>query len=140
MERLEDADDLYFDAISQIQMPSWTNGHVALVGDACFAPSLLAGQGSALAMAASYILAGELKRADGDHRAAFAAYERMLQPLMGKKQQAARSFAGSFAPKTELGIFLRNRITRWLAQPFVIKLFMGTLLSDPFPLPNYQSV
>ena len=40
----------YFDAVSQIRMPSWTRGRVALVGDAAACPSLLAGQGSALAM------------------------------------------------------------------------------------------
>ncbi len=134
---LDGADDLYFDAVSQICMDSWTRDRVALIGDACFAPSLLAGQGSALAMAAAYILAGELKAASGDHRTAFAAYEKMLQPLLKKKQRAARSFAGSFAPRTELGIFLRNQITRLMTQPFVAKLFMRGLLTDPLPLRDY---
>src|SRR5262249_5873988 len=133
---LDDADDLYFDAVSQIQMDSWAQGRVALVGDACFAPSLLAGQGSALAMAAAYILAGELRNADGDHHIAFSAYEKMLQPLMAKKQRAARSFAGSFAQKTEFGIFLRNHVTRLMTRPFIARLFMGTLLTDPLPLPS----
>ena len=85
------------------------------------------------------ILAGELKQADGDYRAGFRAYEQMLQPLMAKKQRAARSFASSFAPKTSFGIYFRNRITRLMTQPFVAKLFMGTLLTDPLPLPNYSS-
>jgi 2-polyprenyl-6-methoxyphenol hydroxylase-like FAD-dependent oxidoreductase len=136
---LDEADDLYFDAVSQIHMESWTKGRIALIGDACFAPSLLAGQGSALAMAAAYILAGELKTAAGDHRSAFAAYERMLQPFMARKQRAARSFARSFAPRTEFGIVLRNQITRLMTQPFVAKLFMGRLLTDPLPLPDYAS-
>jgi 2-polyprenyl-6-methoxyphenol hydroxylase-like FAD-dependent oxidoreductase len=136
---LEDANDLYFDAVSQIQMSSWAQGRVALIGDACFAPSLLAGQGSALAMAAAYILAGELRNADGDHHLAFSGYERMLQPLLARKQRAARNFAGSFAPKTEFGIFLRNHITRLMTRPFIVRLFMGTLLTDPLPLPSYPS-
>ena len=136
---LDGADDLYFDAVSQIHMDSWTKGRVALVGDACFAPSLLAGQGSALAMAAAYVLAGELKTASGDHRAAFAAYEKMLQPFMARKQRAARSFARSFAPKTEFGIVLRNQITRLMTHPFIAKLVMGGMLSDPLPLPDYVS-
>ena len=136
---LANADDLYFDAVSQIQMGSWAQGRVALIGDACFAPSLLAGQGSALAMAAAYILAGELRKAEGNYHMAFSAYEKMLQPLLAKKQRVARSFAGSFVPKTEFGIFLRNHITRLMTRPFIVKLFMGTLLTDSLPLPSYPS-
>jgi 2-polyprenyl-6-methoxyphenol hydroxylase-like FAD-dependent oxidoreductase len=138
LEVLDDVDDLYFDAVSQIHMDTWVKNRVALIGDACFAPSLLAGQGAALAMTAGYILAGELKKADGDYRAGFHAYEQMLQPLMAKKQRAARSFAGSFAPRTSFGIHLRNHVTRLMTRPFIVKLFMGGLLTDPLTLPAYQ--
>ena len=76
LDALEDVDDLYFDRISQIEMREvdglWTRERVTLVGDAAFCVSLLGGQGSALAMTAAYILAGELHRAAGDHRRAFA--------------------------------------------------------------------
>ena len=64
---------------------------MALVGDACSCPSLLAGQGSALAMLGAYILAGELKRAAGDHQVAFSEYERTLRRFIEKKQRAAES-------------------------------------------------
>jgi 2-polyprenyl-6-methoxyphenol hydroxylase-like FAD-dependent oxidoreductase len=136
-EALDGADDLYFDAVSQIQMPSWVQGRVAVVGDACFGPSLLAGQGSSLAMGAAYILAGELAKVNGDYGIAFKRYEDMLRPVMEGKQRAARSFAGSFAPKTRWGIYLRNRITALMSQPFVAKFFMGKLLTDPIALPDY---
>lgn len=135
---LDRTEDLYFDAVSQICMNSWVHNRVALIGDACFAPSLLAGQGSALAMAAAYILAGELKKADGDYRTGFRAYEQMLQPFMAKKQRAARKLAGSFAPRTSFGIYFRNQITRIMTRPFIVKLFMGGLLTDPFTLPTYH--
>lgn len=82
LKALDDTDDLYFDSISQIRMPSWTAGRVALVGDACSCPSLLAGQGASLAMGAAYVVAGELKKAEGHHRVAFKAYENILQPVM----------------------------------------------------------
>ena len=59
---LDRAEDLYFDPVAQIKMPSWSRGRVALVGDAAFCVSLMAGQGSALAMTAAYVLAGELAR------------------------------------------------------------------------------
>jgi 2-polyprenyl-6-methoxyphenol hydroxylase-like FAD-dependent oxidoreductase len=138
LKALEDCEDLYFDTVSQISMPSWAAGRIALVGDAGFGPSLLAGQGSSLAMAAAYILAGELKKADGDYRIAFKAYEDILQPVMTVKQRAARRFAGSFAPKTRLGTFIRNHVTRLMTTPFVAKLFMGRLLTDPLALPDYD--
>ncbi|WP_244482735.1 hypothetical protein [Mesorhizobium sp. Root102] len=57
--------ELYFDSVSQIRMNSWSQGRIALTGDAAFCLSLLAGQGSALAMISAYVLAGELFRADG---------------------------------------------------------------------------
>jgi 2-polyprenyl-6-methoxyphenol hydroxylase-like FAD-dependent oxidoreductase len=139
LKALDGCDELYFDSVSQIRMPSWTAGRVTLVGDACSCPSLLAGQGTSLAMGAAYILAGELKKAAGDYRVAFETYEEMLQPVMAGKQRAAVSFAGSFAPKTRLGIFIRNELTRLMTQPSFAKLFIGRrLLTDPLALPNYD--
>ena len=73
LERLDDASDFYFDSVSQIRMEQWSEGRVSLSGDAAFAPSLLAGQGSSLAMVAAYILAGELKEANGNYETAFKA-------------------------------------------------------------------
>lgn len=35
------ASDLFFDTVSQIRMPMWSSGRVALVGDAAFAPSFM---------------------------------------------------------------------------------------------------
>ena len=65
---MESTDEVYFDRVSQIRMDTWSQGRVGLVGDAAFCPSLLAGQGAALAMTAAYVLAGELgangRRAD----------------------------------------------------------------------------
>lgn len=135
--RMDQSEDLYFDSVSQIVMKSWTKARVALVGDACFCPSLLAGQGAALAMAAAYILAGELAKAGGNHQIAFPAYEQMLRPLMDSKQHAARRFAASFAPRTRIGIFLRNRATELMTHSWVAERFMGRLLSDTLNLPDY---
>ena len=133
---LEDCDDLYFDRVSQIHMDAWSKGRVALVGDAAFCASLLAGQGSALAMGAAYVLSGELGRA-GAPEAAFQRYEALLRPLLATKQQAARQFASGFAPKTWWGVLLRNQITKAFAIPFVAKMAMGSSLIDRVDLPDY---
>lgn len=131
------ADTLYFDSVSQIEMPKWSHGRVALVGDGAFAPSLLAGQGSALAMTSAYVLAGELAAAGGDHERAFACYERRLREFIDSKQRAAARFAGSFAPKTALGLFIRNQLSKSLRFSVFANLLIGRGLLDPLVLPAY---
>jgi 2-polyprenyl-6-methoxyphenol hydroxylase-like FAD-dependent oxidoreductase len=54
--------EMYYDQVAQIVMPSWSKGRVVLVGDACYAVSLLAGQGASLGMAGAYVLADQLSR------------------------------------------------------------------------------
>jgi 2-polyprenyl-6-methoxyphenol hydroxylase-like FAD-dependent oxidoreductase len=137
---LDDTDDLYFDRVSQIHMGTWSKGRVALTGDAAFCVSLLAGQGSALAMAAAYVLAGELGHAGAAPETAFQRYEQILRPLIATKQKAAAQFAGSFAPKSRLGLFVRNQVTKTLALPFVAKLVLGPSLLDHIDLPDYSGV
>jgi 2-polyprenyl-6-methoxyphenol hydroxylase-like FAD-dependent oxidoreductase len=140
VDAMEHCSDLYFDAVSQISMDAWSSGRVGLVGDACFCPSLLAGQGSALAMAAAYVLAGELNAADGDYRRAFGRYEMLFHPFIVGKQMAAVRFATSFAPRTKLGIWVRNLMTRLMSMPWVADWAMGSLIKDGLILPNYDDV
>jgi 2-polyprenyl-6-methoxyphenol hydroxylase-like FAD-dependent oxidoreductase len=137
LDALDDCDDLYFDRVSQIHLPRWSEGRVALVGDAAFCPSLLAGQGSALAMTAAYVLAGELAAAGGDHTKAFPRYEDRLRTFIERKQRAAQRFGSSFAPKTALGIFVRNQITRTLNIRWIAKSVIGRDIRDRMTLPAY---
>jgi 2-polyprenyl-6-methoxyphenol hydroxylase-like FAD-dependent oxidoreductase len=139
LEALEGADDLYFDAVSQIRMDEWWRGRVALIGDAAFSPSLLAGQGAAFAMASGYLLAGELERAEGDYRVAFANYQNAFKPFVTAKQHAAMRLGGWFAPKTRLGLLLRNKLTHVRALPLVSDLMTGRMIADRFELPEYPA-
>jgi 2-polyprenyl-6-methoxyphenol hydroxylase-like FAD-dependent oxidoreductase len=102
------ADDLFFDSVSQIRMPSWTKGRVALVGDAGYAPSFLSGQGSSLAVVGAYQLAAALAAAGGDHRVAFPAYERSMRHFVEQNQQRALTASGGGIPRTTAGLWLRN--------------------------------
>jgi 2-polyprenyl-6-methoxyphenol hydroxylase-like FAD-dependent oxidoreductase len=139
LQALAESNDLYFDPVAQIRMDAWSKGRIALLGDAAFCVSLLAGQGSALAMTAAYALAGELGRTSADPQAAFRRYEALLRPLIATKQKAAEQFAGSFAPKTRLGLFVRNQVTKAFAIPYVAKMTMGSSLLDRIELPDYES-
>lgn len=134
---LDQCEEVYFDRVSQIRMDGWSRGRVALVGDAAFCPSLLAGQGSALAMTAAYVLAGELARAQGQPEPAFARYEALLRSFMAGKQRAAERFAGSFAPKTRLGLWVRNQITKTFRLPSIARLVIGRGILDRLDLPVY---
>jgi 2-polyprenyl-6-methoxyphenol hydroxylase-like FAD-dependent oxidoreductase len=136
--RLDDAPDLYIDAVSQIRLPTWSRGRIALIGDAASCPSLLAGQGAALAMLAAYVLAGELAKADGRHEEAFHSYEASLRGFIDRKQRAAESFAVAFAPKTRWGLFLRNQIFKACAKPPVARFVFGREAADVLPLPDYR--
>jgi 2-polyprenyl-6-methoxyphenol hydroxylase-like FAD-dependent oxidoreductase len=129
LERMADAKTFYFDRVSQIRMPSWTRGRVALVGDAAECLSLLAGQGSALAMVEAYVLAAELDRANGDHVEAFAGYERLLAPMLRSKQKAAEGFALAFAPRSRLQLFLRNTVMKLMGWPRVAGLLIAVVFA-----------
>jgi len=134
---MREAENIYFDRVSQIHMPRWTKGRTALLGDAAAAVSLLAGEGCGLAMAEAYVLAGELARTQGDHAAAFASYERRMMPFLRKKQGSAGKFAGTFAPKNAFGIATRNLFTRLLRFPPLAEWLIGRDLRDDVVLPDY---
>jgi 2-polyprenyl-6-methoxyphenol hydroxylase-like FAD-dependent oxidoreductase len=138
LDALDRSGDLYFDRLSQIRMPAWSRGRVALVGDAAFCVSLLAGQGSALAMTGAYILAGELHRASGDHRAAFAEYRKRLGTLIRSKQESALRLAGAFAPKSAVTLWLRNRVFNLLKIGWIADMAIGRDLADRIALPDYS--
>ena len=139
LERMDTDPDFYFDSVSQIRMDHWSSGRVALVGDACHAPSLLAGQGSSLAMVAAYILAGELKEANGNYEIAFRQYESIFKPLIEYKQRTAKSFAHSLIPKSKFSIQMRQTFTNVLISSFLARRFVKKYMTDKIKLKEYSS-
>jgi 2-polyprenyl-6-methoxyphenol hydroxylase-like FAD-dependent oxidoreductase len=135
---LEKTTDLYFDRVSQIVMPNWTKGRVALLGDACACPSLLAGEGTSMAMAEAYTLAGELHAAGGDYEQGFRAYEQRLRPYVERKQKGARGFANSFVPKSAFGLWVRDTSLNVATRLGLTRLLFQTQLRDPLELSNYH--
>lgn len=142
LDALDGVVDLYFDTVSQIRIDpagGWVSrGRVALIGDAASCVSLLAGEGAGLAMAAAYILAGELHRAGGDHEAAFARYGDLFQPFVAKKQRAAIRFAKSFAPPSKWAMLVRNQVFRLMAIPLVASMVAGSALTGDIDLPEWS--
>jgi len=138
LNKLDQIDEIYLDSVSQIRMKRWSRGRIALVGDAAFCVSLLAGQGSALAMISAYVLAGELAVAQGRYQQAFDRYERLLRNYIATKQRGAERFASAFAPKTQLGLSFRNLVVKAFAIPGLAKLVVGRDIADSLELPAYS--
>jgi 2-polyprenyl-6-methoxyphenol hydroxylase-like FAD-dependent oxidoreductase len=111
LERVQAADDLYFDSVSQVRVRPWWHGRVALVGDAASCVSLF-GDGSSLAMAGAFILAEELGASPGDHRLAFRRYEAHHRTLVDPRQRNIPRAASLLIPATRPGILARNLATR----------------------------
>ena len=135
---MEGVDDIYFDRMSQIRMSCWHKGRVALVGDAAAAVSLLAGEGTGLALIEAYILAGEIARAGSDYTRAFQAYEERLRPFLRDKQETSAASASAFVPSTKLGVWARNQATKLIGIPGVASFFLGRNLRDSLDLPEYD--
>lgn len=135
--KMDTSFDFYFDTVSQIQMSNWSKDRVTLVGDACDCPSLLSGQGSTLAMVGAYILAGELKEANGNYKTAYAQYQGIFKPFIDTKQKIAQRFSKSLVPKSRLGIWMRNAFMNLMFLPFLSKMFIKQFMNDKLKLKEY---
>ncbi len=136
--KIDSSSDFYFDTISQVKMDNWSRGRTTLVGDACDCPSLLSGKGSTLAMVGAYILAGELKLANGNYETGFKNYEDIFKPFISKKQKSAQGFAKSFIPKSNFGIWVRNQALKIMSLPFVSKLYLNQFNDRELKLKEYR--
>lgn len=104
-------DDLYFDAVSTVALPTWSTGRVVLVGDAAASVSLF-GDGSSLAIAGARTLATAL--AEGDHVTAFRRYESEHRRRTDAPGRGAGLVAAMLIPKSRAGILVRNAAARLL--------------------------
>ena len=101
-----DAEDFYFDSISQTKMASWHKGRVVVVGDAAYCASPASGAGALLAITGAYRLAGAIAQNPDNLTAAFQLYQESQQPLVAQKQKGL--FTGITVPSSAFTIWLRN--------------------------------
>jgi 2-polyprenyl-6-methoxyphenol hydroxylase-like FAD-dependent oxidoreductase len=101
-------DDLYFDSVSRIQVPTWSRGRIGLVGDAASCVSLF-GDGSSLAMIGAFTLADSL---NGDIPAGLRAYEARHRPQRAVKENSVAYATRLLIPATSAGIAIRNAAMR----------------------------
>jgi 2-polyprenyl-6-methoxyphenol hydroxylase-like FAD-dependent oxidoreductase len=123
-------DEIYYDQVAQIVMPRWSEGRVALVGDACYAVSLLAGQGASLGIAGAFVLADKLV-GSASIEAGLAGYERVWRPIVEEKQKAGRSAARWFLPGSRLELVSRRVLLRILRLPLLRTLLPAAIAGKP---------
>jgi 2-polyprenyl-6-methoxyphenol hydroxylase-like FAD-dependent oxidoreductase len=115
LDRVSAADDLYFDSVSRVRLPSWSQGRIALLGDAASCMSLF-GNGSSLAITGAATLARALAATPDDYTAAFRAYEAEHRVRV-RPTQRGRLVAGALlVPATRAGITARDLAVRVLAR------------------------
>lgn len=122
--------DPYDDVVAQVVLPHWWKGRAVLVGDACGAVSLLAGQGGSLAIAGAALLGDTLGRvtsADGI-ASALTEFEQAWQPVVAQAQASGRRAASSFLPANRTQRLLRRWVIRATALPGIDRLVARKIL------------
>jgi 2-polyprenyl-6-methoxyphenol hydroxylase-like FAD-dependent oxidoreductase len=116
LDRVRAADDLYFDSVSRIQVPTWSRGRIGLVGDAASCVSLF-GDGSSLAMTGALTLADAL---GDDIPSGLRAYEARHRPQRAAKEKSVTPAVKLLIPATTAGIAVRNLAVRLM--PLAVKI------------------
>jgi 2-polyprenyl-6-methoxyphenol hydroxylase-like FAD-dependent oxidoreductase len=112
-----DAEDFYFDAFTQVHMPTISQAFVTLVGDAGYCASPLSGMGTTLALVGAYVLAGELGPAESIDaeriKAALNRYESVMRPFVEKCQDLPNGIDG-YLPKSASDIAMTTALMKWI--------------------------
>jgi 2-polyprenyl-6-methoxyphenol hydroxylase-like FAD-dependent oxidoreductase len=131
LDLMNDSDDFYFDIMAQIKMDSWTKGRIALLGDACYCASPFSGMGVNLALVGAYILAGELKSAEGDYSIAFNRYNKLMRPYVDANQDLAPWMGECFLPEVDVS----KEIIEQRSSVIMEKIKMA---ANAISLPDYE--
>ena len=137
--RMRSTDDLYFDSVSQVRLPRWSDRRVVLAGDAASCLSLF-GDGSTLAMAGAYTLTSELAAwTTGSDRSPYPAlnrYEAAHRAIVAPKLNGYRLGAAMLLPASRTGIATRNAAARVAGGLTGLSLRRG----KPAPTPKQASM
>lgn len=141
---LHTVEDFYFGPMSQVHASTWSQGRIVLLGDAAFCPTPFTGAGTALALVAAYVLAGEIKRSD-DHSQAFAGYETLVRPYVEASQRMLNPRRIRLMhPRSRCGIGLTHLAQRLVASVAVQSLFRSSAakraqrVADDFDFADYS--
>ncbi|WP_323959198.1 FAD-dependent oxidoreductase [Arthrobacter sp. JZ12] len=126
-------EDLYYDVVAQVHLDRWHSGRVVLVGDACQAVSLLAGQGASLAVAGARVLATHLAEASSIPEGC-EAYQREWMPVVRDRQETGRRAARWFLPSSNAELVLRRVMLALSGLPVVNRAIGNSLAGKAVPI------
>ncbi|PSN64691.1 FAD/NAD(P)-binding domain-containing protein [Corynespora cassiicola Philippines] len=146
---MRNSKDWYCQMIAQVKMEDFVKGRFALLGDAGFCPSPISGMGTATAITAAYLLAGELSKisSTSDIPDALKNYQKAARPFINQAQSLFPGTPQIANPQTELGIKVFNTVTGITSSTWSRKF--GSLLGSLIPvsiakkiqtLPDYEKV
>jgi 2-polyprenyl-6-methoxyphenol hydroxylase-like FAD-dependent oxidoreductase len=104
LKEIMDSEDFYAGEIVQVKIPRLYNGRVVLVGDARYAAGPT-GSGTSLALAGTYILAGELCKHADNLDAGLHGYEQQIRPIIKELEKIPPFILTILAPQTAWGIW-----------------------------------
>ncbi|KAH7182345.1 uncharacterized protein B0J16DRAFT_356356 [Fusarium flagelliforme] len=85
---LQEADDFYCEHMGVVRLDSWSEGRVALLGDAAYCPTATTGMGTTSSLVGAYILAGEIQ----DHVSGLGTSKEGLPKALSGYEQRFRPF------------------------------------------------
>ncbi|WP_285106940.1 FAD-dependent monooxygenase [Promicromonospora sp. MEB111] len=100
LDQFEAADDVLFDSVHQVVMPSWHTGRVVLLGDSAWCVTLYSGMGASSAMAGADLLGTVLQRNPGNPARALREWELRMRPFIATHQRNGRRDLVMFVPQT----------------------------------------
>lgn len=141
VDAIRESDDLYVERVSQVKMPTFYNERVAVVGDAAYCVTPLAGKGTDLAIAGAYILAGELAK-NSNYTEAFQNYQDLVKPYATSVQKLPPGVPRLAYPSSKMGVVVLNGFFSLASSKFakfLTNLFGGSKskTKSDFQLPTY---
>ncbi|WNV87222.1 FAD-dependent monooxygenase [Umezawaea sp. Da 62-37] len=141
---MEEAGFFYSQEVTQVRIPTWSEGRVALVGDAGYCSSPYSGMGTSAALVGAYVLAGEINRNPGSIPTAFANYRATLQPFVDNIQARVNPKILRFGfPEGRLGInalLTLGAVGSFLRLPELAARFAKEDRGGDWPLPDYSDL
>lgn len=146
LKQMQYSEDFYCERLGVVKSDVWSQGRVALLGDAAFAPGG-SGMGTSCAMIAAYVLAGELSRSASEKteniKVALKRYDETFRPFVDLVQKGADNSAFKWLmPSSRFGIEVFHLITTalmWLKIDMIVKFFMIET-EEKWKLPEYEAL
>ena len=128
LDAVPDGEAIVMDDLTMVEMPTWHNARVLLLGDAAHSLSLISGQGAGMALASAQVLAQMLQTMPIDQ--ALDGHHARLRPVIEALQARSRKLAPVFVPASATGFALRNTMLKLMPGAMLKRYFLNGLKTE----------